>query len=126
MRSAIDPLHAADDVDAHSVTTLALALLDQWNVGHPQRAQLLPHLMVIASASQSGSLSFPAIESARRLLGVHAALRTLFPSNPEMVSTWVHRRNAALGGESPLTVMLAEGSGGVERVRRLLLSQLLA
>jgi hypothetical protein len=66
------------------------------------------------------------IEAARHLLGLHAALRVLFPVNPDLRRTWIHRRNAALGGESPLAVMLDGGRAGVERVACLLRSQLSA
>lgn len=47
----------------------------------------------------------------RQLREIVGGLYLLFPENPEIRYTWVRRSNAALGGRSPLEVMLATDHG---------------
>ncbi|WP_425480165.1 antitoxin Xre/MbcA/ParS toxin-binding domain-containing protein [Cognatilysobacter segetis] len=60
-----------------------------------------------------------AVERARSLLTIHAGLRLLFPDDQNLRWTWVSRRNLALGGSTPLEVMLA-GDTGIGRVLQLI------
>ncbi len=54
------------------------------------------------------------------LLGIHKALRLLFPHNPELRSSWVKRKNKAFDNLTPLEVMLDEGLIGLAKVCRYL------
>jgi hypothetical protein len=54
------------------------------------------------------------------LLVVHQDLRTLYPENPELCYTWIHRRNRHLDNWTPLEVMKAQGFIGIFRVAQLL------
>ncbi len=53
------------------------------------------------------------------LLGVHVGLKTLF-SNPAGVRAWIRTPRRDLGGEAPLSVMMARSITGLEQVRYLL------
>jgi hypothetical protein len=53
------------------------------------------------------------------LLVIHQNLRNLFPSNPELCYTWVHRRNPHLDNWSPLEVMKEQGFLGIFRTAQL-------
>lgn len=54
------------------------------------------------------------------LMAIHKALRLLYPHNPNLLYSWVKRRNAAFGNISPLEIMREEGLIGIARVARYL------
>jgi hypothetical protein len=54
------------------------------------------------------------------LLVVHQNLRTLYPENPEICYTWIHRQNQYLDNWMPLEVMKKQGLIGIFRVAQLL------
>ena len=55
-------------------------------------------------------------------LGIHAALRSLFPKNPHLAYTWVRRPNLAFYNRAPMEVMLG-GMPGLVQVRQYLEDQ---
>ena len=57
---------------------------------------------------------------AGHLLGIHKALRILFPHDLELVYRWVSAPNRRFGGEAPLAVMRRHGYEGILAVRRYL------
>lgn len=58
-----------------------------------------------------------------RLRTIVGGLYLLFPENPELRRDWVQRGNAALGGRSPLQVIV-ENDAGLQTVARLIRMQL--
>ena len=57
---------------------------------------------------------------AGHLLGIHKALRILFPHDLGLVYRWVSAPNRRFGGEAPLAVMRRHGYEGILAVRRYL------
>ena len=54
------------------------------------------------------------------LMAIHKALRLLYPHNPNLLYSWVKRRNAAFGNLTPLEIMRDDGLIGIARVARYL------
>jgi hypothetical protein len=54
------------------------------------------------------------------LLGIHLALRLIFPQNRQLAYSWIKTPNRRFDGKTPLEVMLGEGFLGVVMVRRYL------
>lgn len=54
------------------------------------------------------------------LLVIHQNLRTLYPENPEICYSWIHRRNQHLDNWMPLEVMKKKGLIGIFFVAQLL------
>lgn len=59
-------------------------------------------------------------ERAAHLLGIHKALRIMFPHNRDLVYSWVNAPNRRFGGRRPLDVMREEGYLGLVAIRRYL------
>jgi len=60
------------------------------------------------------------IERVGNLLGIHKALRIIFPHNRESAYRWIRTPNRRFGGRSALEVMEDQGFIGVAMVRRYL------
>lgn len=58
-------------------------------------------------------------ERAALLLGIHAALRQIFPDG-DRAARWIGATNAAFDGKSALDVMQAGGNAGMQRVKHYL------
>jgi transcriptional regulator with XRE-family HTH domain len=54
------------------------------------------------------------------LLGIHKALRILFPHDRDLAYRWVSTSNRRFGGRTPLALMREHGYEGVLAVRRYL------
>lgn len=105
--------------------TLA-ALFARWELTSAEQMLLLglsPESRKLARAWQRGDQPLPdsrdCLDRAGYLLGIHKGLRLLFPEDEALRFGWVKRRNAALGGQRPLDIMLEEGLIGIARVARL-------
>lgn len=107
------PLQAPDELTDESVMELVDRLFDRWQLDEKTRSQLLPADLGSHCAERTASSTV--IARARQLLTLHAGLRCLFPEDRELRWTWVTRRSHALGGSTPLEVMLA-GDAGIDRV----------
>lgn len=57
---------------------------------------------------------------AGHLLGIHKALRILFPQDRDLAYRWVSAPNRRFGGATPLEVMKRHGYEGILAVRRYL------
>ncbi|WP_455200127.1 hypothetical protein, partial [Kaarinaea lacus] len=53
------------------------------------------------------------------LLAIDRALLKYFPYQPTARDVWVTIPKESLGGETPLAIMLSQGSNGISEVRRL-------
>ncbi len=60
------------------------------------------------------------IARAGHLLGIHKALRIIFPHDNDLAYRWVSAPNRRFGGEPPLAIMRRHGYEGILAVRRYL------
>ena len=98
-------------------------LLSLWTLTKADQLQLLgfsPRRYATLSRFAAGR-PFPdnrdQLERASHLFGIHRALKTLYPENPEMVAGWMVFRNGAFGGKTPLEVVKDKGLIGLFLVR---------
>lgn len=56
-------------------------------------------------------------ERIEHLVGIADALRTSYPRNIHMASTWMNSKNPRFGNRKPLQVMLEDGLDGIVAVR---------
>lgn len=100
-----------------------LRLLRLWKLSKADQLRVLgfSHRSYATLSRLSNGAPFPTdpekLERASHLLGIHAALKTLYPENPEMVSGWMTFRNSAFGDNSPLDVVKDKGTVGLLMIR---------
>jgi hypothetical protein len=114
------------DTTRMDLARILVALFERWSLTTDAQQSLLglsPESRKLIGLYRRGERALPnqrdALDRAGYLLGIHKGLRLLFPENPELRYSWVHRRNQVLGGRAPLEVMLEDGLVGVARVARL-------
>lgn len=110
-------------------TTLAkmvARLFDLWDLESRDQAALLglsPGTRSTVRRYRRGAplpLHQDLLDRVSHLLGIHLALRVIFPQNRELAYRWVTTPNQRFGGKTPLQVMLDNGFLGVVMVRRYL------
>jgi transcriptional regulator with XRE-family HTH domain len=104
---------------------MIVALLDHWQLGATDQATLLG----LSSHSRSTLARYrrgePLADSADllaragHLLGIHKALRILFPHDRDLAYRWVSAPNRRFGERAPLEIM-KQGFEGLLAVRRYL------
>ena len=92
------------DDEKQAMARAAVTLLARWGVSD-----------VMAGAILDGA-SDEWTERAAVLLGIHAALRQIFPDG-DRAARWVGEKNAAFDGKSALDLMQADGLAGMQRVK---------
>lgn len=92
------------DDETQAMARAAVTLLAHWGVPDVPPDSLLD--------GASGERT----ERAAVLLGIHAALRQIFPDG-DRAARWVGEKNAAFDGKSALDVMQADGLAGMQRVK---------
>ncbi|CAK0771638.1 hypothetical protein CCP4SC76_5470008 [Gammaproteobacteria bacterium] len=104
------------------LTRATMNHLDQWKLPEETVYCLLALAATgeaLPLASFRDDVPFPSHpETLRRmeyLLRIADALRTTFPTSPQMGARWIHQSNRRLAGRSPLAVML-EGEAGLVAV----------
>jgi len=123
---------APSSVDLHSrasrerLARVVVTLLDHWGVSAVDQATLLG----LSANSRSSVARYrrgePLADSpdllarAGHLLGIHKALRIVFPHDLELAYRWVSAPNRRFGGEPPLALMKRYGYEGILAVRRYL------
>jgi len=122
----------APHVDLHSrssrerLAKLVVALMDHWQLALPDQAALLGLSAQSRSTIARYRKGEPFADSADllaragHLLGIHKALRILFPHDRSLAYRWVTARNRRFGGVAPLEVMKSHGYEGILAVRRYL------
>ena len=119
-------------VDLHSrpsrerLARMVVQLLERWQVSAVDQATLLG----VSTNSRSTIARYrrgePLADSpdllarAGHLLGIHKALRIIFPHDLELAYRWVSAPNRRFGGEPPLAIMRRHGYEGILAVRRYL------
>ena len=119
------------DADLHArasrerLARMVVALLDQWNLAPNDQAVLLglstQSRSTIARYRRGEPLADSAdlLARAGHLLGIHKALRILFPHDRDLAYRWVATPNRRFGS-TPLEVMKRHGFEGILAVRRYL------
>jgi hypothetical protein len=128
----MDPVFEnAPDVDLHAresrerLAHMVVSLLDRWNLAPNDQAVLLglstQSRSTIARYRRGEPLADSAdlLARAGHLLGIHKALRILFPQDRELAYRWVSTLNRRFGA-TPLEVMKRHGYEGILAVRRYL------
>ena len=121
----------APGVDLHArgsrerLARMVVSLLDHWNLAPADQAVLLglstQSRSTIARYRRGEPLADNADLLARsgHLLGIHKALRILFPHDRDLAYRWVSTPNRRFG-TSPLDLMKRHGYEGILAVRRYL------
>jgi hypothetical protein len=121
----------APDADLHArgsrerLARMVVSLLDHWNLSPNDQAVLLglstQSRSTVARYRRGEPLADSAdlLARAGHLLGIHKALRILFPHDRDLVYRWVSTPNRRFGN-SPLDVMKRHGYEGILAVRRYL------
>jgi len=122
----------APDVDLHArgsrerLARMVVSLLDHWNLTPNDAAVLLglstQSRSTIARYRRGEPLADSAdlLARAGHLLGIHKALRILFPHDRDLAYAWVTTPNRRFGDVAPLEVMRRHGYEGILAVRRYL------
>jgi hypothetical protein len=121
----------APDTDLHArgsrerLARMVISLLDHWNLSPNDQAVVLG----LSTQSRSSVARYrrgePLADSADllaragHLLGIHKALRILFPHDRDLAYRWVSTPNRRFGA-TPLEVMKRHGYEGILAVRRYL------
>ena len=125
------PLGAAQP-DLHSrasrerLARMVVELLERWKLSTVEQAVLLGLSANSRSTLARYRRGEPLADSpdllarAGHLLGIHKALRILFPHDLELAYRWVGTPNRRFGGEPPLALMKRHGYEGILAVRRYL------
>jgi len=105
---------------------MVVALLDHWKLAPNDQALLLG----LSAQSRSSVARYrrgePLADSADllaragHLLGIHKALRILFPHDRDLAYRWVTTANRRFGDAAPLEIMKRHGYEGILAVRRYL------
>ena len=99
-------------------------LFARWQLTEVQIALLgmCPESRKVLAQYRRGERALPGtrdtLDRAGYLLGIHKALRLLFPEDEELRYGWVQHRNRLLGERTPLQVMVEDGLVGLARVAR--------
>jgi hypothetical protein len=105
---------------------IVVSLLDHWGLGPADQATLLglsaQSRSTVARYRKGEPLADSADLLARvgHLLGIHKALRIMFPHDRDLAYRWVGAPNRRFGDVAPLEVMKKHGYEGILAVRRYL------
>jgi transcriptional regulator with XRE-family HTH domain len=122
----------APQVDLHArgsrerLARLVVSLLDHWGVPLNDQAALLGLSVQSRSTIARYRRGEPLADSADllaragHLLGIHKALRIMFPHDRDLAYRWVSTPNRRFAGARPLDIMKRHGYEGILAVRRYL------
>lgn len=105
---------------------MVVALLDHWQLAQNDQAALLGLSGQSRSTISRYRRGEPFADSADllaragHLLGIHKALRILFPHELDLAYRWVTTPNRRFSGATPLDIMKRHGYEGILAVRRYL------
>jgi hypothetical protein len=120
------------EVDLHSrdsrerLARMLMELFDHWAIPATDQAVLLglstQSRSTLARYRRGEPLADNAdlLARAGHLLGIHKALRILFPHDRDLAYRWVGAQNRRFGGAPPLEIMKRHGYEGILAVRRYL------
>jgi hypothetical protein len=102
---------------------MVLALFDHWGLPPEDQLVLLgldPSSRSTLSRYRRGAPlagSRDLLDRAGHLLGIHKALRILYPRNRELAYRWMTTRHARFGNKTPVEVVREHGFAGLLMVR---------
>jgi len=120
------------EVDLHSrdsrerLARMLMELFDHWAIPATDQAVLLGLSTQSRSTLARNRRGEPLADNADllaragHLLGIHKALRIVFPHDRELAYRWVSAPNRRFDGAAPLEVMKRHGYEGILAVRRYL------
>ena len=117
-------LHARDSRER--LARMLMELFDHWAIPATDQAVLLglstQSRSTLARYRRGEPLADNAdlLARAGHLLGIHKALRILFPHDRDLAYRWVSAQNHRFGGAPPLEIMKRHGYEGILAVRRYL------
>ena len=129
MNTVVQP---APQVDLHAresrerLARMLMQLFEHWSLAPADQALLLGLSAQSRSTLARYRKGEPLADSADllgragHLLGIHKALRLLFPHDRDLAYGWVCAPNRRFGGASPLEIMKRHGYEGILAVRRYL------
>ncbi|HEX2197441.1 MAG TPA: MbcA/ParS/Xre antitoxin family protein [Burkholderiales bacterium] len=129
MSAVLDPkpdinLHARESRER--LARMLMELFDRWEVPAGDQATLLglsaQSRSTVARYRRGEPLADNAdlLARAGHLLGIHKALRILFPHDRDLAYGWMRAPNRRFGGAAPLEIMTRHGYEGILAVRRYL------
>ncbi len=113
--------------DRLRTTRLVMKLFERWQIDNASQLNLLgmkSSSRAILSKYRNGSRAIPDdIDKLNRvglLLFIHKCLRLQFPENPNLVYSWITRRNKNFDNKTPLEFIIQYGLIGLAKVVRYL------
>ncbi len=110
--------------DSLSLTKMIIGILESWGLNTRQQHTLLAFSKKVPVRGMRrflGDHAFPdeaeLNNRVEHIVGIHHALHTTYPHNPAMGALWIKTSNKRFNNQSPIKLMLEEGTAGVERVR---------
>jgi hypothetical protein len=114
---------APTDIDRGRIGKMLVTLFDHWALSTSEQLSLLglsrDNRAALANYRQGKPLANDRdkLERAGILLGIHKALRLLFPHNRELAYAWMKTPNRAFNGLTPAQVIDQRGMIGMYMVR---------
>jgi hypothetical protein len=129
-RATILPQQIPGDLHSREARTalakMVMRLFDHWDIAKTDQAALLG----LSQGSRSTLSRYRSgepfadnrdlLDRAGHLLGIHKALRILFPHNRDLAYRWMTTTNRRFSDRTPLEIMRDEGFLGLVMVRRYL------
>jgi hypothetical protein len=115
-----------DRASRERLARMVVALLDHWSLAPADQAALLglsPQSRSTVARYRKGEPladSADLLARAGHLLGIHKALRIIFPHDLDLAYRWVGTPNRRFNDAAPLEVMKKHGYEGILAVRRYL------
>lgn len=128
MSALLEPVR---EIDLHQrrnrerLAVMVVSLFDHWQVATPDQASLLglsPDSRATVARYRKGEPladNTDLLARAGHLLGIHKALRVMFPKDLDLAYRWVSAPNRRFGDRRPLEIM-KQGYEGILAVRRYL------
>jgi hypothetical protein len=128
MSAVLEQVHK---IDLHQrgnrerLARMVVSLFDHWRITAPDQASLLglsPDSRATVARYRKGEPladSTDLLARAGHLLGIHKALRIMFPHDRDLAYRWVSTPNRRFRGRAPLEI-LKQGYEGILAVRRYL------
>lgn len=128
MSAVVDPVRAIDlhqRENRERLARMVVQLFDHWQLSAPDQASLLglsPASRATVARYRNGDPladNTDLLARAGHLLGIHKALRIMFPHDRDLAYRWVSTPNRRFGERKPLET-LKQGYEGILAVRRYL------
>lgn len=109
-----------------ALAKMVMQLFDLWRINTQEQTALLGlsenARMTLARYRKGEPLADnrDLLDRVGNLLAIHRALRILFPHNRDLVYQWISTPNKAFEGQTPISVIRADGFLGLLIVRRYL------